>query len=98
MEPIFLAALAGWAFDDICPTPPRWPWPWPGPGPWWIRKILALIGGAVGYTVVNPQVGGGDIISTVLVGGVAGIFLPSLVSGFTAFGSRQTTVNVDRHN
>jgi hypothetical protein len=95
MEPILLAALAGWAFDDICPTPPRPPWPWPGPWPWWIRKFLALVGGAIGYVVVNPQLGRDDIISTVLIGGVGGIVLASLVGGIAGLGGRGAA-HVDR--
>jgi len=85
MEPIFLAAMAGWAFDDMCPTPPRWPWPWPGPWPWF-RKILALIGGGVLYTLFNDGFTGQmDAISTVLVGGVGGIVLASFASGLASF-------------
>lgn len=85
MDPIILAALAGWAFDDMCPSPPRWPWPWPGPWPW-LRKILALIGGGLVYSLFNDGFTGRmDVISTVLLGGVGGIVLASVVSGLASF-------------
>lgn len=82
IELIVLAAIAGWALDDICPTPPR-PWPGPGPGPWWLRKIIAAVGGGLAYIVftrgiINEMP---DLLGTVAVGAVGGVFAASLISG-----------------
>jgi hypothetical protein len=81
IEIIILAAISGWAFDDFCGTPPR-PWPGPGPGPWWIRKVIAAIGGAIAFVVFNRGVGEtSDLLATVAVGAVGGVFLASLAGG-----------------
>jgi hypothetical protein len=83
IEIIILAALGGWTLDDFCGTPPR-PWPGPGPGPWWIRKILAAVGGAAAiFIFAGAAEGTPDLLGTVAVGGVGGVFLASLVSGIT---------------
>ena len=83
IELIFLAAIGGWAFDDFCGTPPR-PWPGPGPGPWWIRKIIAAVGGAAAALVFYRGISESpDLLGIVAVGGVGGVFLASLVSGVT---------------
>ncbi|HEX8482954.1 MAG TPA: hypothetical protein VF650_13720 [Allosphingosinicella sp.] len=83
IELIFLAAVAGWALDDMCPSPPR-PWPpGPGPGPWWLRKIIAAIGGGLAHIVFTRGIINEvpDLLGTVAVGAVGGVFLASLVSG-----------------
>ena len=78
LQLLILAAIAGWVFDDWCPTPPRPPWPWPGPWPW-IRKILAIVGG-IGANmvfqggVVNETL---NLVGIIIVGGVGGAFLAS---------------------
>jgi hypothetical protein len=84
MQMVILAAIAGWAFDDWCPTPPRPPWPWPGPWPW-LRKILALVGGGLAYVVFQGNVinEAADVLTAVFVGGVGGVFVASLGSAFT---------------
>jgi hypothetical protein len=78
----FLAAIAGWAFDDWCGTPPR---PWPGPWPswqWWSRKILAMIGALIAYHLYHPNFAdNGALVSIIVVGGVGGVFLASLAAG-----------------
>ena len=73
-----LAAIGGWVVDDFCGTPPR---PWP-PGPWpWLRKILALVGGAgsvvLWHDIIGPDYGP---VSIIIVGGIGGAFLASIVS------------------
>ncbi|HEX2763106.1 MAG TPA: hypothetical protein VHM92_04570 [Allosphingosinicella sp.] len=78
---IVLAAISGWAFDDFCGTPPR-PWPGPGPGPWWLRKIIAAIGGGIAAFVFNRGINEvPDLLGTVAVGAVGGVFLASVASG-----------------
>ena len=87
LQALILAAIAGWVFDDWCPTPPRPPWPWPGPWPW-IRKILAIVGG-IGANmvfqggVVNETL---NVVGIIIVGGVGGAFLAS--AGSMAMGPR----------
>ena len=87
LQALILAAIAGWVFDDWCPTPPRPPWPWPGPWPW-IRKILAIVGG-IGANmvfqggVVNETL---NVVGIIIVGGVGGTFLAS--AGSMAMGPR----------
>lgn len=81
MQALFLAAMAGWVVDDWCPTPPRPPWPWPGPWPW-IRKGLAILGGIGAHLafqggVVNEAL---DLVSIIIVGGIGGAGLASVVS------------------
>jgi hypothetical protein len=79
LMPYILAAIAGWAFDDFCGTPPR---PWPGPGPWWwTRKIAAMLGALAAYLAYHPNWGdNGSLVSIIIVGGVGGVFLASLAS------------------
>ncbi|HKR24984.1 MAG TPA: hypothetical protein VJS15_06980 [Allosphingosinicella sp.] len=73
----FVAAGAGWAFDDFCGTPPR---KGPiGPGPWWIRKILAAAGGVGMFALAGPQLGEpATIIGAALLGGIGGVVLASI--------------------
>ena len=82
LELLILAGMAGWTFDDFCGTPPR-PWPGPGPGPWWIRKILALVGGIAALIIFTRGIVGEttDLLGTVAVGAVGGVFLASLAGG-----------------
>lgn len=83
IELIVLAAMAGWTFDDFCGTPPR-PWPGPGPGPWWIRKIIAAVGGGLALVVFDRGISEmPDLLGTVAVGAVGGVFLASLLGGVT---------------
>jgi hypothetical protein len=93
MEMLILAGIAGWAGDDWCPTPPRPPWP--GPWSWWIRKILAVIGGIAAHEMFNRGTVGADTLTVAVVGAVGGIFLASVVGGIAgmAGANRQTTVN-----
>jgi hypothetical protein len=79
MQILIFAAMAGFALDDMCPTPPRWwPGPRPGPWPWWVRKILAVIGGIGAYEIFSRGVGEADLITVAVVAGVGGIVLASL--------------------
>jgi hypothetical protein len=89
---IILAAVAGWTVDDFCGTPPR-PWPRPGPGPWWLRKVLAAIGGGVAWIAFNAGTVSErpDLVGAVLVGGVGGAFLASLVGGAMGAGAAVET-------
>ena len=74
---IILAGGAGWTFDDWCGTPPRKPWP--GPGPWWIRKILAAVGGILAFQVLGPQLGEpASILGAAFLGGIGGVVVASL--------------------
>jgi hypothetical protein len=70
-ELLILAAIAGWAVDDWCGTPHPHPWPW-------LRKILALIGGGGAYVIFGKGLAATDIVTTVVLGGVGGVFLASL--------------------
>jgi hypothetical protein len=74
---IILAGGSGWTVDDFCGTPPRGPWP--GPGPWWIRKILALVGGIGAFELIGPRLGEpASILGAVLLGGVGGVVVASI--------------------
>lgn len=84
IEPLvlILAAFGGYAFDDICPTPPR---PWPGPWPW-LRKLLAVLGGIGGCFLFRDMVT--DPLTTIFIAGVSGIVLGSLGTSFLPGGAR----------
>ena len=87
IQAIILAGIAGWVVDDWCPTPPR-PWPGPGPGPWWMRKILAVVGGIVAHLVfqggvVNETL---DAVAIIVVGGIGGAFFASIAGGLMGAG------------
>lgn len=74
---LILAGGAGWAFDDWCGTPPRRP---PiGPGPWWIRKVLAAVGGIAMFQFVGPQLGEAPtVLGAAFLGGIGGVLLASI--------------------
>ena len=84
---LIVAGGAGWTFDDFCGTPPRGPWP--GPGPWWIRKILAAVGGVGAFMVLGPQLDEpSSILGAVLLGGIGGVVVASI--GQAVLGGRTT--------
>lgn len=86
-EAYVLVAMSGWVFDDFCGTPPR---PWPGPWPWWnmwLRKVAAMVGAIIAYRMYHPNWGdGGDLVSIIIVSGIGGAFLASLVGQAGVFG------------
>jgi len=90
IQVLVLAAISGWAFDDFCGTPPR---PWPGPRPWWdiwLRKVAAMVGAILASLQYHPNWDDkGSLVSIIIVGGVGGVFLASLV-GHVMPGGRAT--------
>jgi len=75
---LVLAGVSGWSGDDLCPPPRPWPWPWP-----W-RKLVAVLGGVGCFYLFAGRMGDAhDAVSTLLLGVVGGVALPSLLGGFT---------------
>lgn len=82
-----LAAISGWVVDDFCGTPPR---PWPGPWPWWnlwLRKVAAMVGAILAAMQYHPNwSGGADAVSIIIVGGIGGAFVASVLGLAGLFG------------
>jgi hypothetical protein len=82
-----LVAASGWVFDDFCGTPPRGP----GPGPWWafwLRKAAAMAAAIFAAREIHPNWAEGDLTSIIIVGGIAGGFVGSLLGATGILGRK----------